>query len=230
MFTPHKQSICEAQMLKPDSLRLISSKSQLNSELSSLKVPPKIASENDLSELDLWQIARGAIALSKWWQTFLIVVGSASSIVYPHVPLVGFAAIAGNTLTRKKALVSVTSIWVGNQLYGFIIRQYPRNLESLVWGLVMGLGIVLVTWLVTLQPKFSHKNWQGYLLWLAISVVGGYAIYQGSIILIAQLISGHGFCLGCCFIYCSWMRPNSDRDQSQQANYQKINRILGTTE
>jgi hypothetical protein len=52
-------------MLKPNSLRLISSKSQLNSELSSLKVPPKISSLNDLSELNLWQVARGAIALSR---------------------------------------------------------------------------------------------------------------------------------------------------------------------
>jgi hypothetical protein len=179
-------------MLKPDSLRLISSKSQLDSELSSLKIPPKIASGNDLSELNLWQIARDAIALSKWWQAFLIVVGSATSIVYPHVPLVGFAAVAGNTLTPKKALVSVMSIWVANQLYGFIIRQYPKTLESLVWGLVMGLGILLVIWLVTLRPKFSHNNWQGYLLWLAIGVVGGYAIYQGSIVLIAQLMGGHG--------------------------------------
>lgn len=179
-------------MLKPDSLSLISSKSPLNSELSSLKVPPKTPSVNDLSELNLWKIAGDAIALSNWWQMFLIVVGSASSIVYPHVPLVGFAAVAGNTLTRKKALVSITSIWFANQLYGFIIRQYPRTLESLVWGLVMGLGMLMVTWLVTLQPKFSRNNWQGYLLWLAISVVGGYAIYQGSIVLIAQLMGGHG--------------------------------------
>jgi hypothetical protein len=179
-------------MLKPDSLSLTSSKSQLNPELSSLKVPPKTPSVDDLSELNLWQVARGAIASSKWWQTFLIVVGSASSIVYPHVPLVGLAAVAGNTLTRKKALVSVTSIWFANQLYGFIIRQYPKTLESLAWGLVMGLGIFTVTWLVTLQPKFSRNNWQGYLLWLAISIVGGYAIYQGSIVLIAQLMGGHG--------------------------------------
>ncbi|NJK57915.1 MAG: hypothetical protein HC939_18940 [Pleurocapsa sp. SU_5_0] len=148
---------------------------------------------NDLSELNLWRVAGKAIALSNWWQTFLIVVGSASSIVYPHVPLVGFATVTGNTLTRKKALVSVTSIWFANQLYGFTIRQYPKTLESLAWGLVMGLGMLTVTWLVTLQPKFSRNNWQSYLLWLAIGVVGGYAIYQGSIVLIAQLMSGHGF-------------------------------------
>ncbi len=53
--------------------------------------------------------------------------------------------------------------------------------------------MLLVTWLVTLQPKFSRQSFQGYLLWLAISLIGGYAIYQGSIVLIAQLVGGHGF-------------------------------------
>lgn len=143
---------------KRDSSRLIVSKYALN---------------HNPSRIRLWQVTVEAISKSNWWQMFLITVGSASSIIYPHVPLVSFAAVTGNTLTRQKALVSVMSIWFANQLYGFTIRQYPRTLESVTWGLVMGLGMLSVTWLVTLQPKFSRNNWQGYLLWLAISVVGG---------------------------------------------------------
>ena len=57
----------------------------------------------------------------------------------------------------------------------------------------MGLGTLLVTWLVTLQPKFSRYNVWGSLTWLVVSLVGGYAIYQGSIVLIAQWMGGHGF-------------------------------------
>ncbi len=147
----------------------------------------------ELSSRDLWQKVGQFISNSNWWQFSLIGIGSASTIIYPHVPLVGFAAVAGNTLTRKKALISVTTIWFVNQIYGKTIRQYPQTLESLTWGIVMGLGVLLVTWLVTLRPKFSRHNFQGYLLWLAISVVGGYAIYQGSIVLIAQFMGGHGF-------------------------------------
>ena len=150
-------------------------KSQTNKQDSSRLIPSKSA------------------AKSNWWQMFLIAVGSASSIIYPHVPLVGFAAVAGNTLTRNKALISVMSIWFANQLYGFAIRQYPKTLESLTWGLVMGLGMLAVTWLVTLQPKFSRRSFRGYLIWLAISLIGGYAIYQGSIVLVAQWMGGHGF-------------------------------------
>ena len=168
-------------------------KSQTNKQDSSRLIPSKSALNPKLSRIGLWQITAEAIAKSNWWQMFLIAVGSASSIIYPHVPLVGFAAVAGNTLTRNKAVITVTSIWFANQLYGFTIRQYPKTLESLIWGLVMGLGVLLVTWLVTLQPKFSRQSFQGYSIWLAISLIGGYAIYQGSIVLIAQLVGGHGF-------------------------------------
>ncbi len=168
-------------------------KSQTNKQDSSRLIPSKSALKPKLSRIGLWQITAEAIAKSNWWQMFLIAVGSASSIIYPHVPLVGFAAVAGNTLTRNKALISAMSIWFANQLYGFTIRQYPKTLESLIWGLVMGLGVLLVTWLVTLQPKFSRQSFQGYLIWLAISLIGGYAIYQGSIVLVAQWMGGHGF-------------------------------------
>lgn len=169
-------------------------KSQTDKQDSSRLIPSKSALNPKLSRIRSWQITAEAVAKSNWWRLCLIAVGSASSIIYPHVPLVGFAAVAGNTLTRNKALITVASIWFANQLYGFTIRQYPRTLESLIWGLVMGSGVLLVTWLVAaLRTQFSRCNLQGYLLWLAISLIGGYAIYQGSIVLVAQWMGGHGF-------------------------------------
>lgn len=184
----------KSQTDKQDSSRLIPSKSALNPKRRNDPASPTGARERvPISRIGSWQITAEAIAKSNWWQMFLIAVGSASSIIYPHVPLVGFAAVAGNTLTRNKALISAMSIWFANQLYGFAIRAYPKTLESLIWGLLMGLGILAVTWLVTLQPKFSRRSFRGYLIWLAISLIGGYAIYQGSIILVALWISGHGF-------------------------------------
>ncbi len=154
---------------------------------------PESTPNCQLSRLNSWQRAGKGMSNSNCWQLSLIAVGSASSMIYPHVPLVGFAAVAGNTLTRKKALISAMSIWFANQLYGFTIRQYAQTVESLTWGLVMGLGTLLITWLVTLRPKFSRYSFWGYLTWLVVSFVAGYAIYQGSIVLIAQLMSGHGF-------------------------------------
>jgi hypothetical protein len=174
-----------------EQLELILARSTVDTQ-SQLKIPPKIAKTATWNKLNLWQIALRAIAVSNWWQFCLITIGSVSSLIFPHPPLVGLAAVAGNTLTRKKALITVMSIWVANQFYGFSIRAYPLTLTSLTWGLVMGSSILFVTWLITLQPKFSRHNIQGYLIWLAVGLFGGYALYQGSILLIAQLMGGHG--------------------------------------
>ena len=135
---------------------------------------------------NIWSHAEKAMSHSRMWQFLLITIGSASSIIYPHVPLVGFAAISGVTLNRKQAIISSIIIWLVNQLYGFTLRQYPQTLESLTWGLVMGLGTLLVTMIATLKPKFiEHKIWR-YYLWLTASLVLGYVLFEGIILLTAS--------------------------------------------
>lgn len=146
----------------------------------------------------LWSHAEKAMSHSRLWQFLLITIGSASSMIYPHVPLVGFAAISGVTLNRKQAIISSIIIWLVNQFYGFILRQYPQTLESLTWGLVMGLGTLLVTIVATLKLKFiEHKIWR-YYLWLTASLVIGYVLFEGIILLTATLMMGssHGLTVG----------------------------------
>lgn len=141
---------------------------------------------------NLWSAAQKAIARSGLWQFILIAIGSASSIIYPHVPLVGFAAISGATLNRKQAIIASTAIWFVNQLYGFGIREYPRTSESFTWGIVMALGTLLVTIIAGIKPKLSGEKVWGYYAWLAASLVGGYVLFEGGILLTAQLMVGDG--------------------------------------
>ncbi|ACB54168.1 hypothetical protein cce_4820 [Crocosphaera subtropica ATCC 51142] len=150
--------------------------------------------QESISKAFSWESAWKTVSQGSFWQFSLIFVGYVSSLVYPHAPLVGFSAVAGNTLTRKKALTCVMAIWLANQLYGFIIRQYPQTWESFTWGIVMGLGTLFVTGLVTLRPTFCQRFW-GHCLWLVISVIGGYLLYQGAIIVFAQLMGGHSLTL-----------------------------------
>ncbi|MGD1704210.1 hypothetical protein [Dapis sp. BLCC M229] len=147
---------------------------------------------------NVWSHAEKAMSHSRLWQFLLITLGSASSIIYPHVPLVGFAAISGVTLNRKQAIISSITIWLVNQFYGFTLRQYPQTLESLTWGLVMGLGTLLVTIVASIKPKFiEHKIWK-YYLWLSASLVIGYVLFEGIILLTATLMVGdsHGLTVG----------------------------------
>ncbi|MGK7946950.1 MAG: hypothetical protein AB4058_21025 [Microcystaceae cyanobacterium] len=138
-----------------------------------------------------WSATWKAVSQAKYWQFSLILVGCISSLIYPHVPLVAFSVVAGNTLTRQKALISVTAIWLANQLYGFIIRQYPPTWEAFIWGIVMGVGTLCVTGLVTLRPTFCNRL-VGYCLWLIFSLIAGSILYQGAIVIIAWLMGGQG--------------------------------------
>ncbi|NES72092.1 MAG: hypothetical protein F6K24_46310 [Okeania sp. SIO2D1] len=140
----------------------------------------------------VWSHAEKATSRSRLWQFLLITIGSASSIIYPHVPLVGFATISGVTLNRKQAITSSIIIWLVNQFYGFTLRQYPQTLESLTWGLVMGLGTLLVTVVASIKPKFIEQKIWRYYLWLSASLVIGYVLFEGIILLTATLMVGDG--------------------------------------
>ena len=147
---------------------------------------------------NVWSDAEKVISHSRIWQFLLISIGSASSIIYPHVPLVSFAAISGVTLNRKQGIISSMIIWLVNQLYGFTIREYPQTLESFTWGLVMALGTLLVTIIASLKPKFIEDKIWRYYLWLSASLVIGYVLFEGIILLSATLMLGssHGLTVG----------------------------------
>jgi hypothetical protein len=139
----------------------------------------------DLSSTPNSRWARGCDAIARgWlWNFLLIFFGSASSVVYPHPPLVSFATIAGATLTPKKAAIAAMAIWLVNQVYGYSLRDYPRTSESVTWGLIIGLGTLLVALLASIKPKFSREKIGGHFLWLGVSFVGGFILFEGLILL-----------------------------------------------
>ncbi|MBF2019531.1 MAG: hypothetical protein IGR93_05320 [Hydrococcus sp. C42_A2020_068] len=146
--------------------------------------------------MNQWETAHRSLAQSQLWSFLLIAIGSVSSFIYPHPPLVGLAVIAGTTIARPKAIIAAILIWLVNQIYGFSIRQYPQTIESLIWGLVMGAGTILVALIATVRPQFSRGRWTGHSLWLGITVLSGYVLFEGIVFLVGQLIGqSHVFTL-----------------------------------
>lgn len=121
---------------------------------------------------------------SRLWLLGLVALGSVSSVIHPHAPLVAFAAVAGTTLARHRAIVAIAAIWLANQLYGYGIRQYPHTNEAMVWAFAMGGGALLVTGLASLRPAFSRSHGLNHLLWLGFSTLGGFVLYQMLIALV----------------------------------------------
>lgn len=139
-----------------------------------------------------WGTGYQVIAASRLWQYCLITIGSASSLIYPHAPLVSFATLAGITLSRRQAVLSVALIWFVNQFYSFTVRQYPLSAIAILWGVSMGLETIVVALRRSMQPSFSHSSWVGQSMWLGIALLLGFGIYQSSILFVNQWVGMHG--------------------------------------
>lgn len=133
-----------------------------------------------------------SLARSRLLPCALLTIATASNIVYAHPPLVAFAAMSGVTLARRRAIAVAMLIWAINQGIGFGLRGYPLTTVAFTWGILMGLGTLLVVTLASWRPPFSQSTWAGHFLWMAIAVLGGFVLYQSSILLVFPLLtSGH---------------------------------------
>ena len=150
----------------------------------------KTSAPTQLAGSEHWQAPWQNLAQSRFWFLMLTVVGSASSVTYAHPPLVAFAAIAGATLRPKLAILSAMTVWLASQLYGYILRGYPHTSESLIWGLVMGFGTLIVALFATLRPAFSRQNLSGHLAWVAIALGIGFLLFEGLVMSCGFLLIG----------------------------------------
>lgn len=137
-----------------------------------------------------WSITWNRVASDRRWTFLLIAMGVFSSIIYPHPPFVAFGAIAGTTLKPRRAILVALLIWLVNQVYGYTVRQYPWSADSLLWGLMLGLGTLIVTALALLRPKFSQKTLKGHCLWLGASALLGFAVFESLILTVDWLLTG----------------------------------------
>ncbi|MFB2835960.1 hypothetical protein [Floridanema evergladense] len=132
-----------------------------------------------------------AIAKSQFWFFLLLALATTSNVIYTcTVPLVGFGAIAGSTLPRRRALATVMTVWLVNQVLGFGFRQYPWTITTFAWGLVLALGAILVTLLASLKLKLTQNALTTYCSWLGIALIAGFAVYQLTIWLACFVLGG----------------------------------------
>lgn len=133
-----------------------------------------------------WQL----LAQSRLWFFLLSAIGTFSSVIYPHPPLVAFGAIAGGTLKPQRAILTAMTIWFTNQIYGFGLRGYPHTTESFAWAMAMGLGSLLVTLLASVRPDFSRVNLKGHCLWMLMSAIVGFIVFESLILSFGWLLTG----------------------------------------
>lgn len=78
------------------------------------------------------------------WLALLVVASVAFTIeVGGAVPLAAFGAAAALSLSRRDALLLIVSVWLANQIVGYVDLSYPRSMDSVVGGVALGLAAVL---------------------------------------------------------------------------------------
>ena len=144
------------------------------------------------STSDSFSRAWRSLAHSRWLPFALLALGTASNGIYAHIPLVAFAVVSGLTLPRQRAIATTLLIWLLNQSIGFGLRGYPLTATAFTWGALMGLGALLVVAFVSWRPMFARTTWVGHGLWIGISFLIGFGLYQGIILLVYPMMtSGH---------------------------------------
>ena len=121
------------------------------------------------------------------WLLTLILLGAMSSVFSScTVPLVGFAALASTTLSRRQGVVCLSVIWLVNQALGFSVRNYPLEANTVALGrLIDRRGRRPSTpGIVSLGPRVAVSLTVGFLvyeliLWLAsfsLGTTGGFTL------------------------------------------------------
>ena len=132
------------------------------------------------------------IEASRWLPLGLLAAGTLSAVVTPHAPLAAFAATSGVLLRPRRAVAVALLIWLIDQASGLGLRGYPLEQLSVTWALVMGSGTVAVALLASRGPGFRRRSWSGHALWSLLALVGGFLLYQSTIVLVYPVIvDGH---------------------------------------
>ncbi len=58
-------------------------------------------------------------------------------------PLAAIAAFGALRMERSRALALAVSVWLANQVVGYIFLSYPLDTETLAWGGALGLVAIL---------------------------------------------------------------------------------------
>jgi hypothetical protein len=105
------------------------------------------------------------------------------------LPFAAFGAIAVLTLNRRDAFALIGIIFLGNQILGFAIHHYPLAMETLAWGVALGLVAVLST--LAAQSVRDLLPRGGLTAAAAVFLVA-FAVYEGSLFAISAAL-GSGF-------------------------------------
>ena len=104
-------------------------------------------------------------------------------------PFAAFAALAGAMLPLSAALPVVLAAWIVNQAIGFGVLGYPMEMNTLLWGLAIGVAALAATAVSARVPRSSTG---GRAATLTLAVIAAYAVYEIVLLAFAPALGGSG--------------------------------------
>ncbi len=123
------------------------------------------------------------------WLALLVAACVAFSAVFAcAAPFAALGAAAALTLSRRDALLLTVGLWLANQLTGYIALGYPRTVNSVAWGLAIGvaalLGTMAARWTVLRLAAASHPARA------LAALLAAFAVYEVAIFAVAVTLLG----------------------------------------
>ena len=119
-----------------------------------------------------------------------IACGLASFVFACATPFAAFAVVAAAALPLQSALLAVTATWVVNQAIGFGVLHYPVDMNTILWGLVIGMAALAATVTSTIVLRMLRRN--GTPVALGFALIGAYAAYELVLLAATPLLGGAG--------------------------------------
>ena len=149
------------------------------------------AFHRDTLRLDHAGFERLPAALQMIWIGLLAGAGTVASAAFAcAVPFAAVAALAAATLPLRKALAVTLGLWLGNQLVGFGMLDYPTDGEILTWGVIIGVASLAATLVAHRASAIAAR--QSMAVRLSILFIAAFATYQAGLLLGSAVVAAHG--------------------------------------
>lgn len=105
-------------------------------------------------------------------------------------PFAAFAVLAAAMLPLRPALLMVAAAWLVNQAIGFGILHYPIDVNTILWGFVIGMAALAGTAVAFLVLRTLRGT--GTLVALGCALIGAYAAYELVLFAATPFLGGAG--------------------------------------
>ena len=105
-------------------------------------------------------------------------------------PFASFAVIAAATLPLGPALLVATAAWLVNQAIGFGALHYPIDVNTIVWGFVIGAAALIATVAAASVLRLVQKT--SAVIAFALALVAAYAAYELALFPATPFLGGEG--------------------------------------